>query len=160
MRWDSSSSEELPPSAFVCLKNSINSEGPLCWVLILWINFLPISLSHSGIAIMQMLICWLIYHGFLKLSSPYYAVFSFDLLTGWIQLPCLWVCSSFLPLHVVCYWISLLNFSVQLLYYSTVWLMFDSFLYFLRLCWNSHLVHALFSWSWWAHLWPLFWTLY
>ena len=46
------------------------------------------SLFYSGIDIMQMLICWLIYHDFLKLSSPFFAVFSFALLTGWIKLPC------------------------------------------------------------------------
>lgn len=33
-------------------------------------------------------------------------------------------------------------------------------MYFVSLCWSSHSIHPLFSWVWWASLWPLLWTLY
>lgn len=51
----------------------------------------------------------------------------------------------------------LLNSSIELLYFSTlisVWYLLTFFI-----CWISHFVHALFSWPWWASLWPLFLTL-
>ena len=38
--------------------------------------------------------------------------------------------------------------------------MFDTFLYFLSLCWSSHCVHPFFFWVWSASLWPLLWTLF
>ena len=55
-------------------------------------------------------------------------------------------------------WTPLLNFLVHLLYSSAPWFLFGTFLYILSLCWNSHFFLALYSWLWWASLWPLIWS--
>ena len=122
----------------------------------------PFSLSSPfGTPIMQMLVHLMVSHKSLKLSSLF-SFFFFFALIRWVPLPCLWVYWSFLLFHLVCYWTPIVYFSVELLYFSALWFMFETFLYFLliHLCWSSHCIHAFFSRVLWASLWPLLWILY
>lgn len=93
------------------------------WLLFL---FLP-----SGTPIMPILFCLILSHRTLNCLHFLKFFFLFSALFRWVLLPCLLDHWSFLLLHLVCCWTPLIHFSVQLLYSSALWLLFDTFLYFL-----------------------------
>lgn len=94
--------------------------------------------------------CLIVSHKYLKLFLLYFLklFFHFSPLAGWILLPCSNTCWLFLLLDLVCYWTSVLNFSIQLLYYFILWFLVSIFEYFLSFCSDFYFVHAFLSWPW------------
>ena len=102
------------------------------------------------------LVFMMVSHKFFKFSSLHFILFSFCS-SGRITLPCLQVYWSFL--HVIWSAVKCLCWIFQFNYY--ILQLYDLFLFtFTVSSWNSHSVHTLFFWLWWASLWPLFWILY
>ena len=78
-------------------------------------------------------------------------VFLFAAQSWCIPFPCLCV-NSFLSLVHPSVDCITLCISVHFLYFYALWFPFGTFLYLPFLCWNPHLVHALFSWLQWVCL--------
>ena len=103
----------------------------------LQIIFLSLSLSLFPFwtPIKSMLVCFMLFHKFLKLSS--FFKISFSILFEWLLLPCPPGHLPVLLFHLVCYSISPVYFSVHVLYSSTLWLLFGSLLCAISLCGSS-----------------------
>lgn len=113
--------------------------------------------SSSRAPLMWMLIYLMLFHKSLKLPSLFVIPALFVALIMWGLLSCLWVCWSFLLLHLVSFKPLYCIFSVQLLYSSALWfslilLNIFSLLKF-SLCPSSLLPSSG------SILWSLFWTL-
>ena len=103
----------------------------------LQIILLSLSLSFFPFwtPIKSMLVCFMLFHKFLKLPS--FFKISFSILFEWLLLPCPPGHLPVLLFHLVCYSISPVYFSVHVLYSSTLWLLFGSLLCAISLCGSS-----------------------
>ena len=147
----------LPVSGCLFISPGWGSFQPLFWDKL----SSPFSLSSpSGTTGMQIVVHLMVSHKSLKLFSLSFIVFSFcfsdwmnstALSLSLLTLSSTW--SSVLLYPSIEFFISVTAFFGSLI---SVWY-FVLFLFFC--CWNSHFVHALFSWPQWAYLWLLFWTL-
>lgn len=121
------------------------------------ISFLHFLSFPSGTPIMHILVCLMVSHMSLKLSSLF---FVFVCLFLWMNSTAL--SSSLLILSSTRFSMMLNSsngfFSCYCIFQLCVFCFarFDIF----YLCWDSKFVHALVSWPWWTSLWLLFWTLY
>lgn len=102
----------------------------------------------------------------------------------WLSLCSLLLSDLYFPFHlflILCLWINSIALSLSLLILSSIsssvmlsssielfsavivfftsCFLFDTFLYFLFLCWNSHFIDVSLSWLQWTSLWWLLWTL-
>lgn len=131
---------------------------PLSFCLFLWIfTLLMWILIHLILLYNFLYLCFFILLFFILAawSEIWCLVFKFKILVSW----------SLFLLCLVCYWTSLVHFSVYLLYSSVLWCLHGIFLYCLSLCWWSPCGHLFFSRVSWTIIWPLIswpfcWTLY
>ena len=124
-------------------------------MLFLQISFLP--LSSSGTPIMWMLVCLMLSHTFLMLSS----LFCFFFLLLWLdEFHC--PVFVFIDFSLLLYLIFFQPLYCIFQFSYCVFQLWDFYLVssYILSPWNSHFVYPFFSWVWWALLWLLFWTLY
>ena len=114
--------------------------------------YFPFSLSSES-SIVWMLFCLISSHRCLKLSLFFKINFPFCALFKWVPFSCFPNNSLFASSSLL---LNPLNCIFQLLLYSSaLWPLFDTFLYFLALCWSSHhVIHSSPS------LWPSLCILY
>ena len=105
--------------------------------------YFPFSLSSpSESFIVWVLFCLISSHSCLKLSLFFKVNFPFCALFKWVPFSCFPNNSLFASSSLL---LNPLNCIFQLLLYSSALWLFDTFLYFLALCWSSHHVHSFFS---------------